>query len=250
MDSHKVRQFALLVAIGPQLSWIQTSAELAELLTDAKEAIGIAKKIQGDLWRCEILAAKLEQQHSEELLSLLEIVRTLICQSDVPASWYMQDGQPDDALQVVVDSLLRVHCDARFLLLEQVGKCHAKAQRISNDGIDLVEFEKSCGCSTNTFFGFSNVELKEHIDTWQCDKADAEKPIVKTKEIPTDHRSKPISKKKAAKFLGKTGDEGRAVEWLNGCISDGTIACVEMSRQSFCFDMRQFPSTKHPLMKP
>lgn len=68
--------------------------------------------------------------------------------------------------------------------------------------------------------------------------------------IPIEHRSKPIAKKKAAKLLGQNGDEGRAVEWLNNCINEGTISCMEMSRQSFCFDIRQFPKDKHQQLRP
>ncbi len=69
-------------------------------------------------------------------------------------------------------------------------------------------------------------------------------------EIPVEHRSKPITKKKAAKLLGRSGNEGRAVEWLNNCINEGTISCMEMSRQSFCFDIRQFPKDKHQQLSP
>lgn len=68
--------------------------------------------------------------------------------------------------------------------------------------------------------------------------------------IPIEHRSKPIAKNKAAKLLGRSGDEGRAVEWLNKCINDGTISCVAMTRQTFCFDIRQFPKDKHPQLRP
>ncbi len=68
--------------------------------------------------------------------------------------------------------------------------------------------------------------------------------------IPIEHRSKPIAKNKAAKLLGRTGDEGRAVEWLNKCINDGTISCVAMTRQTFCFDIRQFAKDKHPQLRP
>ncbi len=68
--------------------------------------------------------------------------------------------------------------------------------------------------------------------------------------IPIEHRSKPIAKNKAARLLGRTGDEGRAVEWLNKCINDGTYYCVEMTRQTFCFDIRQFPEDKHPQLRP
>lgn len=68
--------------------------------------------------------------------------------------------------------------------------------------------------------------------------------------IPIEHRSKPIAKNKAAKLLGRTGNEDRAVEWLNKCINEGTISCVKMTRQTFCFDIRQFPKDKHQQLRP
>ncbi|HUP78917.1 MAG TPA: hypothetical protein VM260_10205 [Pirellula sp.] len=69
-------------------------------------------------------------------------------------------------------------------------------------------------------------------------------------QIPSEHRSKPISKNKAAKLLGQNGDENRAVEWLNRCVLDGTISCMKMSRQSYCFDMREFPQDKRSKLMP
>ena len=60
--------------------------------------------------------------------------------------------------------------------------------------------------------------------------------------IPTEHRSKPITKTRAAKLLGKpNADSG--VEWLNNCIEDGTITCETLSRQSHVFDIRAFPDS-------
>ena len=74
--------------------------------------------------------------------------------------------------------------------------------------------------------------------------------ILAKEGIPIEHRSKPIAKNKAAKLLGRSGDEGRAVEWLNKCINEGTISCVKMTRQTFCFDIRDFPTDKHPQLRP
>lgn len=88
---------------------------------------------------------------------------------------------------------------------------------------------------------------------WKIAKRIRTKESAKTAtptEIPPEYRSKPIPKKKAAKLLGRTGDENRAVEWLNNWIGDGIYSCMEMSRQSFCFDMRQFPEDKRQQLKP
>ncbi len=70
------------------------------------------------------------------------------------------------------------------------------------------------------------------------------KQAVDTKEIPVEYRTKPMTKKRAARLLGKTGDEGRAVEWLNKCIEDGTISWQLASRQSGFYDTREFPPSK------
>lgn len=68
-------------------------------------------------------------------------------------------------------------------------------------------------------------------------------------KIPPEFRSKPIAKKIAAKLLGR-GCEDSGVKWLNDCITDGTIACEGLSRQSFVFDIRQFPESVHPRLLP
>lgn len=70
-----------------------------------------------------------------------------------------------------------------------------------------------------------------------------------TTKIPPEFRSKPIAKKVAAKLLGR-GCEDSGVKWLNDCITDGTIACEGLSRQSFVFDIRQFPESVHPRLLP
>jgi len=59
--------------------------------------------------------------------------------------------------------------------------------------------------------------------------------------IPSEHRSKVISKKKAANLLGRPNPDS-GVKWLNDCIKDGTIRCEEINRQAFVFDKRQFPN--------
>lgn len=58
--------------------------------------------------------------------------------------------------------------------------------------------------------------------------------------IAAEHQTKPISKKKAAKLLGKP-DESSGVRWLNKCIEDGTIRCTQRSRTAYVFDRRDFP---------
>ncbi len=72
----------------------------------------------------------------------------------------------------------------------------------------------------------------------------------KHQPIPPEHRTKPLTKKQAAKYLGRCGNEKRAVEWLNKCIADGTISWEETSRQSGFYDIRQFDPEKHRLIRP
>jgi hypothetical protein len=67
--------------------------------------------------------------------------------------------------------------------------------------------------------------------------------------IPAEFRSKPLSKKKAAQLLGKPNEDS-GVKWLNACIKDGTIRCEDHTRQSFVFDLRQFPESVHDQMRP
>ena len=72
----------------------------------------------------------------------------------------------------------------------------------------------------------------------------------KPNPIPADKRTKPMTKKAAARHLGRTGDESRAVEWLNKCIEDGLIRHQETSRQSGIYHLDDFPEDKHRHIKP
>jgi hypothetical protein len=67
--------------------------------------------------------------------------------------------------------------------------------------------------------------------------------------IPPEFRSKPITKKLAAALLGRPNEDS-GVKWLKACIDDGTIHCEELTKQSFVFDIRQFPESGHPKLLP
>ena len=67
--------------------------------------------------------------------------------------------------------------------------------------------------------------------------------------IPTEYRTHAITKKKAAAHL-RPGNPDSGVEWLNNCIADGTITCKQYSRQSFVFDLREFPSAAQASLRP
>lgn len=73
---------------------------------------------------------------------------------------------------------------------------------------------------------------------------------VDIEKIPVDLRSKPISKIKAARLLGRKGNENRAVEWLNDCIEKGVIQYEKATRQSGFFNIDQFPKDKRPFLAP
>jgi len=67
--------------------------------------------------------------------------------------------------------------------------------------------------------------------------------------IPSEYRTKPIGKGKAASLLGQnSGSSG--VQWLNACIEDGTINCEPHTRQKNVFDIRQFPANVHDQLRP
>jgi hypothetical protein len=68
-------------------------------------------------------------------------------------------------------------------------------------------------------------------------------------KIPAKFRSKAMSKKEAAKLLGRPSEDS-AVKWLNNCIEDGTITAEQLTRQSFIFDIRQFHESTHAKMLP
>lgn len=68
------------------------------------------------------------------------------------------------------------------------------------------------------------------------------------KKIPPEHRTKPMSYRKAAELLGK-GSGKDAAEWMSKCVQDGTIACERITRQTHVFDTRDFPETVWPRIK-
>lgn len=66
-------------------------------------------------------------------------------------------------------------------------------------------------------------------------------------KILPENRSRPLSKLDAAKLLGRVGD---GTKWLNQCIGDGTITCEQLTRQSFVFDITQFPDQVRSKLTP
>lgn len=66
----------------------------------------------------------------------------------------------------------------------------------------------------------------------------------KSSEIPPEHRTIAMSKKKAASLLGRP-QEDSGVRWLNQCIRDGTISCIRLSRTKYVFDVNQFHRSVH-----
>jgi hypothetical protein len=79
-------------------------------------------------------------------------------------------------------------------------------------------------------------------------EAKPDKP--KRNRIPSKYRSKPITKRRAAGLLGRKGNQSSVTEWLSRCIADGTIQAEEQNRQSFVFDIRDFPDSAHRYLRP
>ena len=68
-------------------------------------------------------------------------------------------------------------------------------------------------------------------------------------KIPSEHRTRVLTKREAAKFLGKPNPSS-GVKWLNQCIKDGAIHCESFNRQSFVFDIREFPGSERAKLRP
>jgi len=67
-------------------------------------------------------------------------------------------------------------------------------------------------------------------------------------KIPVEHRTRPMSYRDAAKYMGK-GNSKDAAEWMSKCVRDGIVACEEYSRQTHVFDCRDFPEDVWPRIK-
>jgi hypothetical protein len=68
-------------------------------------------------------------------------------------------------------------------------------------------------------------------------------------QIAAENRTKPMSYRKAAKYMGK-GDSQDAAEWLSKCVGDGTIKCEHASRQTHVFCRNNFPKSAWPQIMP
>lgn len=99
----------------------------------------------------------------------------------------------------------------------------------------------------------------ERLGRHVLDTADALEPAIRATDaksesgvstIPPDKRTKPMTKKRAARLLGRTGDENRAVEWLNACVDDGTIRYEKRSRQSGVYHRDDFPPEAQSAIAP
>jgi hypothetical protein len=72
---------------------------------------------------------------------------------------------------------------------------------------------------------------------------------VHNNKIPPDKRTKPMSYRKAAFYMGK-GKSQDAAEWLSNCVNDKTILCEHKSRQSHVFSVDDFPKSAWPQIRP
>lgn len=93
-----------------------------------------------------------------------------------------------------------------------------------------------------------------HITTEQGESVKAKSEATpqanqSVRRIPSEYRSKPMTKRAAAKLLERHNEDS-GVKWLSNCIEDGTITAEQLSRQSFIFDIRQFPESTHAKMLP
>ncbi|MDB2525763.1 hypothetical protein N9X53_03660 [Mariniblastus sp.] len=95
----------------------------------------------------------------------------------------------------------------------------------------------------------SHKEISKCLQTWlDWDETQVRNNSSST-QIPPEFRTKPLTKIKAARAMGKSGDKSRCVTWLSKCINDGLITAERMNRQSYIFDTRDFPSYQHSKIK-
>jgi hypothetical protein len=64
--------------------------------------------------------------------------------------------------------------------------------------------------------------------------------LAKQRAIPTQYRTRAMSYREAAKYLGRPNPDS-GVKWLKKCITDGIISCETLSPRAHVFDCRQFP---------
>lgn len=67
--------------------------------------------------------------------------------------------------------------------------------------------------------------------------------------IPPENRTIPMSYRRAAKLMGK-GDSQDAGEWLSKSVSDGSIPCEHVTRQTHVFSLESFPAAVWPQITP
>ena len=69
------------------------------------------------------------------------------------------------------------------------------------------------------------------------------------RRILPEYRTKPITKIRAGRLMGREGDRSSATNWISNCIKDGLYQVEMHSRQSFVFDIRDFPEGSHDQLR-
>jgi hypothetical protein len=67
--------------------------------------------------------------------------------------------------------------------------------------------------------------------------------------IPPKYRTKPMSYKRAAQYIGK-GTSKDAGEWMSNAVAAGGYRCEHITRQNHVFDIRDFPKNVWPEIRP
>ncbi|MDA1055200.1 MAG: hypothetical protein O3C40_32660 [Planctomycetota bacterium] len=70
----------------------------------------------------------------------------------------------------------------------------------------------------------------------------------KSRVIPPEYRTIPMSYQRAAELMGR-GKSKDAAEWLSKSVEDGSIACERITRQAHVFDCRDFDKSVWPRIK-
>jgi hypothetical protein len=107
-----------------------------------------------------------------------------------------------------------------------------------------------CTASVRVIAALARPERGQEAVTPQRTQAlPASTPVDTAKKIPPRKRTRPMTYREAAHFIGK-GDSRDAAEWLSAAVAAEAIACEHITRQTHVFNVDDFPANVLPNILP
>jgi len=182
----KVRDYAVLVYLSAAMrhlaseledyeyldeddSWVEQGPPPESPLRKPEFAIARTKRIQNEIWRCELLTSMLNCEYlKRKLYTTLIQCHEAIAQADVPAELEYLEGNGDEAVMVCTAAISRAWHLCGHELSALSAKCSAEVKLLFSHGLDSRDVTEILGWNLeeNNLNTISTLDLASIAESW------------------------------------------------------------------------------------